>query len=47
MPLARVVFEDVEGDAPLEFDLLLGDQEAFRGLVELAIYQYRNPKETP
>lgn len=46
MPLAQVVFEDVESDSPLEFDLLLSDHEAFRGLVELAIFEYRNPKET-
>lgn len=43
LPSARVVFEDVESDAPLEFDLLTDDQEAFRGLVELAIFKHRNP----
>ena len=47
MPFVRLDFEDVESDSPLEFDLLTDDQEAFRGLVELTIFKYRNPGTAP
>lgn len=43
MHSARIQFEDVESYAPLEIDLQIEDEEAFRGLVELAIFKHRNP----
>lgn len=49
MPTARLDFEDLPDGKTLEIDLLAGDDdaEAFRGLVELAIFKHRNPGATP